>query len=228
LRLENDIICAEGAPEPKEPAVCTGGAPGGGLRNGHQYLEAAASIGRNSTGLRSALEGIRVTVRGEQPNLPAQMGQHPGGCRGVPQGEAQSIPATRPILRASIDDTGDAEGARERMGFPFTTKSGHIESSTLKKRRKSTRRRWRIGVPPFVAYDLRHTCLTRWAKSMHPFTLMKMFGHADLNTTMRSAPERSRLSRRDGKRAEQARWHRMGHNDQSEPLAPRQKKSAIN
>ena len=35
-----------------------------------------------------------------------------------------------------------------------------------------------------VIYDPRHTCLTRWAKTMDPFTPMKLAGHADLNTTM--------------------------------------------
>ena len=36
-----------------------------------------------------------------------------------------------------------------------------------------------------VLYDLRHTCLTRWAKVLDPFTLKKLAGHTDLNTTMR-------------------------------------------
>ena len=40
-------------------------------------------------------------------------------------------------------------------------------------------------VPTFVLYDLRHTCLTRWAKVMDPFTLKKLAGHTDLGTTIR-------------------------------------------
>src|SRR5258708_14355812 len=67
--------------------------------------------------------------------------------------------------------------------FPSPTKSGHVESSTLKKRHQAALTL--SGVSRFVIYDLRHTCLTRWAKTMDPFTLMKLAGHADLNTTMR-------------------------------------------
>jgi integrase len=40
-------------------------------------------------------------------------------------------------------------------------------------------------VAPFVPYDMRHTCLTRWAKVLDPFTLKRLAGHADLTTTMR-------------------------------------------
>ena len=67
--------------------------------------------------------------------------------------------------------------------FPSATKSGHIETSTLKKQHAATVES--SGVAPFVFYDLRHTCLTRWAKGMDPFTLKKLAGHSDLNTTMR-------------------------------------------
>ena len=38
---------------------------------------------------------------------------------------------------------------------------------------------------PFVPYDLRHTCLTRWAKYLDPFTLKKLAGHESLETTMK-------------------------------------------
>ena len=34
-------------------------------------------------------------------------------------------------------------------------------------------------------YTLRHTCLTRWAKHMDPFTLPVLAGHTDMNTTKR-------------------------------------------
>jgi integrase len=40
-------------------------------------------------------------------------------------------------------------------------------------------------VAPFVLYDLRHACLTRWAKYLDPFTLKKLAGHESLETTMR-------------------------------------------
>ena len=40
-------------------------------------------------------------------------------------------------------------------------------------------------VAPFELYVLRHTCLTRWAKWMDPFTLHRVAGHTDMKTTMR-------------------------------------------
>jgi integrase len=46
--------------------------------------------------------------------------------------------------------------------------------------------RWaRTRVPPFVLYTFRHTCITRWAKHMDPFTLHVLAGHTDMNTTKR-------------------------------------------
>jgi integrase len=41
------------------------------------------------------------------------------------------------------------------------------------------------GVAPFVLYTFRHTCITRWAKHMDPFTLHVLAGHTDMNTTKR-------------------------------------------
>src|SRR5947208_8175130 len=43
------------------------------------------------------------------------------------------------------------------------------------------------AVQPFVLYTLRHTCLTRWAKYMDPFTLHVLAGHTDMNTTDRKS-----------------------------------------
>ena len=41
------------------------------------------------------------------------------------------------------------------------------------------------GVVAFVLYTFRHTCITRWAKHMDPFTLHVLAGHTDMNTTKR-------------------------------------------
>jgi integrase len=68
--------------------------------------------------------------------------------------------------------------------FPAPTKTGHIETSSLKKQHAAALRASRVE--PFVIYSLRHTCLTRWAESgMNPYELMRRAGHADLATTMR-------------------------------------------
>jgi integrase len=175
-----------------------------------RYLEAAASIGEGI--LRAydrALEGIRATVRSEQPIKPTDpfllrdvvtvlldCGLRPEEChrlkwenirddgvevfKGKRKASRRRVPASARVL--AILEMRKASNASEWV-FPSTTKSGHIESSTLKKQHRAALAA--SGVSPFVIYDLRHTCLTQWAKTMDPFTLMKLAGHSDLKTTLR-------------------------------------------
>jgi integrase len=104
--------------------------------------------------------------------------------------------------------------------FPSATKSGHIETGTLKKQHRAALAA--SGVSPFVIYDLRHTCLTRWAKTMDPFTLMKLAGHSDLSTTLRYVHLNDDDVRAAMEKAEVAKGgHKIGHsaeNRTSEPL----------
>ena len=67
--------------------------------------------------------------------------------------------------------------------FPAPTKSGHIEPSSLKK--QHARACEESGVEPFPLYTLRHTCLTRWAPHMDPWTLAYLAGHQDMSITKR-------------------------------------------
>jgi integrase len=79
--------------------------------------------------------------------------------------------------------------------FPAPTKSGHMEKSTLKKRHakackgkskddKNTGQK-SFDIQPFALYTLRHTCLTRWAPHMDPWTLAYLAGHRDMSITKR-------------------------------------------
>ena len=72
-------------------------------------------------------------------------------------------------------------------------------------------------VAPFLLYDLRHTCLTRWAQYLDAFTLKKLAGHESLSTTMKYV----HLNERDSDlRLDEARQkielerggHKIGHN----------------
>ena len=90
------------------------------------------------------------------------------------------VPASQRVL--SILEMRQAASKSDWI-FPADTESGHIEASTLKKRHSAAVTAAKVA--PFVPYDMRHTCLTRWAKVLNPFTLKKLAGHADLNTTMR-------------------------------------------
>lgn len=67
--------------------------------------------------------------------------------------------------------------------FPARTMSGHIEPSSLKRQHAKALRV--SSVAPFDLYTLRHTCLTRWAPFMDPWTLAYLAGHRDMNITKR-------------------------------------------
>jgi integrase len=80
--------------------------------------------------------------------------------------------------------------------FPAPTLSGHIEPSSLKKQHaKAVSGATRIlreetsdpkrCFAGFELYTLRHTCLTRWAPHMDPWTLAYLAGHRDMNITKR-------------------------------------------
>jgi len=174
-----------------------------------KYLQAAVDLGRELDGsYRRALEGIRAIRRGEQPSRPdasllryvstilLHCGLRPEECHrlkwenirdkgieiftGKRKASRRRIPASDRVL--SILDMR-REASSSDWIFPADTKSGHIETATLKKQHAKALEASKIAA--FVPYDLRHTCLTRWAKVMDPFTLKKLAGHTDLNTTMR-------------------------------------------
>jgi len=99
--------------------------------------------------------------------------------------------------------------------FPAQTKSGHIESSSLKKQHmkviaEGTRiLREESGsedrkLEPFELYTLRHTCLTRWAPHMDPWTLAYLAGHRDMNITKRYVHPQEQTIRQAMERARSA------------------------
>jgi integrase len=92
----------------------------------------------------------------------------------------RSIPVT-PRVAAVLEMRRDGNAAP--WVFPAPTKSGHIDQSSIKKAHRRALKA--TNVVDFVIYDLRHTCLTRWARYMDPFTLKKLAGHESLETTMR-------------------------------------------
>lgn len=74
--------------------------------------------------------------------------------------------------------------------FPAPTRSGHAEPSSLKKQHLRACKGAATGendwdVQPFPLYTFRHTCLTRWAPYMDPWTLHKLAGHRDMSITKR-------------------------------------------
>ena len=99
--------------------------------------------------------------------------------------------------------------------FPAQTESGHIEKSSLRKQhataikeatrllREQTRNK-NVHFESFDLYSLRHTCLTRWAPHMDPWTLMRLAGHSDMATTKRYIHPEDETTRKAMQRARAA------------------------
>ena len=175
-----------------------------------KYLDAATALGfRLNQDYNAALGGIRAVRRGEQPRKPdafllrdvmtilIDCGLRPEECfrlrwsenigdgvieihNGKGRGSRRKVPCTARVR--SVLDMRRSESISEWV-FPARTRSGHIEGSTLKKQHAAVLKA--CGIVPFVFYTLRHTCITRWAKYLHPSILHKIAGHTDMNTTMR-------------------------------------------
>ena len=138
------------------------------------------------------------------------------------------IPMT-PRVRATLGmRLSKASGGS--WAFPAQTKSGHIEPSSLKKqhvkaiaeatrilREESKREDGQLA--PFELYTLRHTCLTRWAPYMDPWTLAYLAGHRDMNITKRYVhpQEQTIRSAMDRAQAVEGR-HTFGHTVQAADL----------
>lgn len=175
-----------------------------------RYLNAAATMGTEiEEAYQSALEGIRATKRGQRPIQPTDAfllrdvstilidcGVRPEECFRlrweyvrdgavhVPFGKTESARRTIPLTQRAI---GQIEMRRQASAgpwiFPAPTKSGHIEKSSLKKQHAKACKAAKI--PQFPLYTFRHTCITRWAAFMDPYTLGYLAGHSDFATTKR-------------------------------------------
>jgi integrase len=175
-----------------------------------RYLTAASTIGDNIlNAYRRALEGIRATQRGEEPIEPRDpfllrdattilidRGLRPEECFRlrwehvrdgavhVPFGKTDNARRTIPLTQrtAAILDMRRTVVESEWV-FPAPTRSGHIERSSLKKQHPKACTL--AKVTEFPLYTFRHTCLTRWAAHMDPYTLGYLAGHSDFSTTRR-------------------------------------------
>jgi integrase len=195
-----------------------------------RYLETATAIGEgNQQAYINALNGIRARMRGKQPIVPEDpfllrdvatvlldCGLRPDECfrlrwenvrddaLHVPFGKTENARRTIPLTprAAALIEMRRDMGSSEWV-FPARTRSGHMEKSTLKRQHPKANRLAKIEA--FSLYTFRHTCLTRWAEYMDPFTLAYLAGHSDFSTTrryvhpqaetIRAAMERARLGR---------------------------------
>jgi integrase len=138
------------------------------------------------------------------------------------------IPVT-PRVQAILD-MRLSKTAGVQWVFPAPTRSGHIEPSSLKKQhakaiqqatailRKQTGRE-DARFQGFELYTLRHTCLTRWAPHMDPWTLAYLAGHRDMNITKRYVHPQEQTIRTAMERArEEKGGHTSSHTGQKADL----------
>jgi integrase len=140
---------------------------------------------------------------------------------GKTENARRRIPVTQRV--AAVLDIRKTDDPSQWV-FPAPTKSGHMEPSTIKKPHARACKGGakddektgdkRYDVQPFPLYTLRHTCLTRWAPHMDPWTLAHLAGHRDMAITkryvhpqaetIRVAMERVRTSNAEQRRVEAA------------------------
>jgi integrase len=141
------------------------------------------------------------------------------GMLEIPYGKTPNarrrIPLTDRVK--AILDMRLSQAAGSEWVFPAPTKSGHIEPSSIKKQRAKAFQESKAE--PFELYTLRHTCLTRWAPHMDPWTLAYLAGHRDMSTTKRYVHPQEHTIRQAMARAQGG--HKTGHNQDnaSQPIA---------
>src|ERR1700722_17275087 len=97
--------------------------------------------------------------------------------------------------------------------FPASTKSGHIEPSSLQGQHGKACKLAKLE--HFPIYTFRHTCLTRWAPFMDPWTLAYLAGHRDMSITKRYVHPQEYSTRAA---MEKARVALSGHNSGHTPI----------
>ncbi len=138
---------------------------------------------------------------------------------GKTENARRSIPMTQRVAAQLDMRKTDAES---EWSFPAPTVTGHIEKSTLKKQHKKALAA--AKVEPFTLYTFRHTCLTRWAAFMDPYTLAYLAGHSDFSTTRRYVHPQAETIKAAMERARGG--HRIGHSESD--TAGSTKPSAVN
>ena len=138
------------------------------------------------------------------------------------------IPMTQRV-KATLD-MRLSKAAGSEWVFPAQTKSGHIEPSSLKKQHTKAVAeatgilREEAGNPErsfatFELYTLRHTCLTRWAPHMDPWTLAYLAGHRNMNITKRYVHPQEQTIRTAMERVQvEKSGHTSGHTSQTPDL----------
>ena len=213
------------------------------------YLEAAQGIGiATLEAYQRALVGIRASQRGIVPVKPRDpfllrdvstilldCGIRPEECfrlrweqhqndtieitYGKTDNARRRIPLSQRVQSILTMRRAQAEGP---WIFPAPNKSGHIEPWSVRGQHAKACKL--AKVEHFPIYTFRHTCLTRWAPFMDPWTLAYLAGHRDMSITKRYVHPQEFSTRAA---MEKARVALSGHNSGHTPIVNPQSPSAI-
>ena len=202
------------------------------------YFKAATELGQSiELEYEQALSGIRATKRGKQPRKPdafllrdmttilIDCGLRPEECfrlrwtdirngalhilHGKTENARRVIPMTPRVL-AMIEMRRTAVNGE--WVFSASTKTCHAEKSSVRKQHKKACKLAEIAC--FPLYSFRHTCITRWAVHMDPYTLAYLAGHSDFATTKRYVhPQAHTILEAMERVRKTADEHSFGHSD---------------
>lgn len=201
------------------------------------YFDAAQVLGFDALAMyERALEGIRAIQRGEVPIKPrdpfllrdvstilADCGIRPEECFRmrwenvqddvieITHGKTKNARRRVPLSgRAASILSLRREAFPGEWVFPAPTKSGHIEPSSIAGQHTKACTLGKLS--HFPLYTFRHTCLTRWAPHMDPWTLAYLAGHSNMATTKRYVHPQLENTRLAIERAREAQGrHSSGH-----------------
>ena len=119
-----------------------------------------------------------------------------------------------PEVYVVLKDRWEAAGRpSEGWVFPSDSEDGHFNGDSAKDQHAKALRD--SGVKPFEPYCLRHTALTRLAESgCDVFTLMRIAGHSNIQTTMRYIhPQAEAVEMAFQRLQGELTGHKIGHNE---------------
>jgi hypothetical protein len=152
--------------------------------------------------------------------LPTSVGTRPGrrGPRAIRKdSECPTDDSTQSARRSH--SRNPPVRRQKLLGFSVRARSGHLEKSALKKQHPKACKI--ANVEAFPLYTFRHTCLTRWAGHMDPYTLAYLAGHSDFSTTKRYVHPQPQTVLEAIERSRGAQGgHKTGHTRETGQSAP--------
>jgi integrase len=126
--------------------------------------------------------------------------------------EKRTTSAHPALATGAVDSRDSPRPHRRTLGFPRTHHERSQSSSLQGQHAKACKL---ATLEHFPIYTFRHTCLTRWAPFMDPWTLAYLAGYRDMSSTKRYVHPQEHNTRTA---MEKARVALSGHNSGPTPI----------